>query len=173
MSRASPNCFRTRAQVRMETIISVRGVDPEVWEAFQGSVRKKYGNLYGKLGPEVTSALKAWLEAPPPPKKLEQLDISKYFLKMDVPSVLVRGGALSVKSLIYEAVKSLGGEATIRDVIAFVHEKYGPVKESTIATAMSDLAVNGPPSSLYSVEARFLQRVSRGRYRLTKVLVQG
>lgn len=150
----------------MDSIVSIRGVDPEVWGAFQEGVRRKYGSTYGKLGPEVTSALKAWLEAPP----ARRGKYSEYLVKPDVPRVLDRRGGRSVKSLIHKTMKDLGGEATIQDVIRFVHEKYGPVKESTIATAMSDLATNGPPSSLYGMEARFLERVSRGRYRLIRVL---
>jgi hypothetical protein len=149
-----------------ETTISVRGVDSDLWVEFQESVSKKYGTVYGNLGPEVTSALKAWLEIPRP--NIRSADVSKYLSKPNVPRVLDPQGSMSVRGLIYESMKKLGGEATVHDVISFIHEKYGQVNSNTIATAMSDLAVNGPPSSLYSLEARFLERVSRGRYRLTK-----
>lgn len=135
-----------------------------VWKKFQENVVEKYGEVYGKLGPEVTAALKAWSEKPI--SKVRDLDYTKYTLKPDVPAVLDPSGALSVRSLILEAMKARGGEANTQEVIGYIHEKYGPVNDNTISTAMSDLAVNGPPSSTYRTEKRFLRRVSRGTYRL-------
>ena len=142
-----------------------------MWVEFQEMVRRKYGTLYGNLGPEVTSALKAWLDNSRP--NLRHVDVSKYLSKPNVPRVLDPQGSMSVKGLIYESMKNFGGEASVHKVISFIHEKYGPVNSNTIATAMSDLAINGPPSSLYRIEARFLRRISRGRYRLTRELGEG
>lgn len=149
-----------------ETTITVRGVDLKVWKQFQAQVVEKYGEIYGKLGPEVTGALKAWLARSG--SKAENVDYSKYTLKPGVPAVLDPNGALSVRSLILEAMKARGGEANTQEVIGYIHGKYGPVNDNTISTAMSDLAVNGPPSSTYKMEKRFLVRISRGRYRLEK-----
>ena len=73
-----------------------------------------------------------------------------------------------MKQLILEAMRETGGEAYIQEVISYIHEKYGRVNPNTISTAMSDLAVNGPPSSLYPMETRFLERVARGKYRLIR-----
>lgn len=147
-----------------ETTITVRGVDLGVWKQFQEKVVEKYGEVYGKLGSEVTAALRAWSEKPS--SKARDIDYTKYTLKPGVPAVLDPNGALSVRSLILEAVKARGGEASTQEAIGYIHEKYGPVNDNTISTAMSDLAVNGPPSSTYKMEKRFLRRVSRGRYRL-------
>jgi hypothetical protein len=149
-----------------ETTITVRGVDLEVWKEFQKSIIDKYGDIYGKLGPEVTNALRNWLEkgSSEPPK----IDFTKYSIKVGVPRVLDPNGGMSVRQLILDAMKAKGSEAYIQEVISYIHGKYGPVNPNTISTAMSDLAVNGPPSSLYPMEQRFLRRVSRGRYRLEK-----
>ena len=151
---------------KQEITITVRGVDSEVWGEFQDSIRKKNnGNLYGFLGPELTAALKSWLNAKTQDSKS---DYSKYLTKPDVPRVLDSQGGLSVKGLVFGVMKALGGEASIQEVTTYVRQKYGPVNPNTISTAMSDLSVNGPPSSLYRVEQRFLRRVSRGRYRLER-----
>ena len=142
----------------------MRGVDLDVWKAFQKSIIDKYGNLYGYLGPEVTSALKAWMDAPKPETK--RLDITGHMTNPAVPRVLDSRGGMTVRQVILNAMKELGGEATIQEVTSFIHKKYGDVNASTISTDMSDLSINGPRSSLYPMNKRILKRVARGRYRL-------
>ena len=46
----------------MPITITVRGVDLEVWKEFQKKIIDIYGNVYGNLGPQVTNALKLWLD---------------------------------------------------------------------------------------------------------------
>jgi len=71
--------------------------------------------------------------------------------------------------MIAEAVKALGGEeATIQEVNGCVHQVYGDVNPETISTAMSDLSINGPPSSLSAQNQKFLERISAGRYRVVR-----
>jgi hypothetical protein len=149
-----------------DTTITVRGVDLDVWKEFQKSIIDKYGNLYGYLGPEVTNALKSYLGTSKP--ETRRTDYSSYAAKPDIPRVLDSAGTKSVRDLILEAFHSLGEEATIQEVTSFIHQKYGNVNPNTISTSMSDLSINGPPSSLYREDQKFLERVSRGRYRLLK-----
>jgi len=56
-----------------------------------------------------------------------------------------------IDQMIWEAIKSLGGEASIGEVFRWIRPNFvhDDVKRSTVSTAMSDLSVNGPPSSLY------------------------
>jgi len=72
--------------------------------------------------------------------------------------------------MIREAMNSLGGKGSIQQVANWIRSRYpnDNIKPSTISTAMSDLSVNGPPSSLYSMERKFLFRIDRGLYRIAK-----
>jgi len=136
-----------------ETTITVRGVDLDVWKEFQKAIIDKYGNLYGYLGQELTKALDYWLQNKQPSAQggAQELKPGK-----------------SVKSMIKEALQSLGGEATIQQVSAYVKDRYHDFNLGSISTGMSDLSVNGSPSSLYPKDKRILERVSRGRYRLLR-----
>jgi len=67
-------------------------------------------------------------------------------------------------ALIKEAMVRLGGRASIQEVFEYIKSKRRSVKRNTISTAMSDLSLNGPPSSLYPMSRRFLFRVGRGQY---------
>jgi len=73
---------------------------------------------------------------------------------------------LTSAELIYEAINALGGRASIQEVIHWIrtNRPEAKVKDSTISTAMSDLSVNGPPSSHYPMDKRFLWRVDRAEY---------
>lgn len=135
-----------------ETTVTVRGVNLEAWKEFQKTIIDTYGNLYGYVGLELTRALELWLENS-------------------------RSGALvkdsqrtrrTVREMIRDAMTSLGGEATIQDVTGHIRNKYGEANVNSISTDMSDLSINGPRSSLYPMNRRFLERVSRGRYRLVR-----
>jgi len=72
-------------------------------------------------------------------------------------------------ALIKEAMVKLGGRASIREVFECIKSKHRGVNRSTVSTAMSDLSVNGPPSSLYPMSRRFLFRIGRGQYELYDV----
>jgi hypothetical protein len=136
-----------------DTTVTVRGVDLETWKEFQKSIIDIYGNLYGYVGPELTKALKLWLE------------------KSGSGTAAVRTKrqpGKTAKEMIREALTSLGGEATIQEVTGYIRDKYGLVNVNSISTDMSDLSINGPKSSLYPASQRFLERVSRGRYRVLK-----
>ena len=144
-----------------DTSVSVRSVDLRTWKEFQKAIIDKYGNLYGYLGPEVTKALQLWLN--------DRVG--------DKPSVGTRAKEMPTKrhaawalgtnaAKIEDAMNELGGEATIQQVISYLNHKHGNVNASSISTDMSDLALNGPPSSLYPMSKRILKRVSRGRFRL-------
>jgi hypothetical protein len=69
-------------------------------------------------------------------------------------------------ALIKEAMTKLGGRASIQEVFEYIKSKRRSVNRNTISTAMSDLSVNGPPSSLYHMSRRFLFRIGRGQYEL-------
>jgi hypothetical protein len=74
---------------------------------------------------------------------------------------------VTAAELIRAALLSMGGEAAIRDVQEWARRSHpGAVTDSTISTAMADLANPGNPSSTYRLEARFLERTGRGRYRI-------
>lgn len=136
-----------------DTTVSVRGVDLQTWKEFQKAIIDMYGNLYGYLGHELSRALNFWLEK-------NRLSIT--------PTQAKTHSAKAVKEYVREAMESLGGEATIQQVCGYLREKYPEVNLGSISTGMSDLSTNGPPSSLYPMDQRILQRVSRGRYRLLR-----
>lgn len=66
---------------------------------------------------------------------------------------------------IKEAMEALGGEANARDVRDWVEARY-PGRWADVTTDMADLTEPGNASTTYRQDQRFLQRVSRGRYRL-------
>lgn len=131
--------------------MTVRGVDLQTWKDFQKAIIDAYGNLYGYVGQELTRALKLWLEKGGLEEPKGKSQSSK-----------------TTKELIRDAMIGLGGEATIQQVVGYVRDKHGTFNANSISTSMSDLSVNGPPSSLYPVSQRILERVSRGRYRLLR-----
>lgn len=130
-----------------DTTITVRGIDMMTWKEFQKAIIDRYGNLYGYVGPELTKALEYWLER-----------------RVETPPVKRTTDTIADK--IREAITHLGGEATIQQVCSYLNERYPGLNQGSISTSISDLSVNGPPSSLYSEDKKFLERVSRGRYRL-------
>lgn len=142
-----------------ETTITVRGVQLKTWKEFQKAIIDQYGNLYGYLGPEVTTALGLWLDNRSSSKASGVTDA-----EIPADPTITRIGTNAY--IIREALKDLGGEATIQQVISHLSQKYDSVDSESISTSMSDLATNGPPSSPYPKEKRFLKRVARGRYRL-------
>lgn len=74
---------------------------------------------------------------------------------------------MTAAELIREALESMGGEGDIRDVQEWVRRnRPGFVTDSTISTAMADLTHPGNASSTYAEDARFLERVESGRYRI-------
>lgn len=87
--------------------------------------------------------------------------------------ILTRGGIWVTKcpDAIKEAMEALGGEATIEEVRCWIDDKY-PNRWKDIATSMAYLTYPGNKASHYPISERFLERVSRGRYRL-RVVVQG
>lgn len=139
--------------MKEDTTVSVRGVDLQTWKEFQKTIIDMYGNLYGYLGQELTKALDYWLE-----KNRIGTTQSQTTPQQSKP----------IRVLVLEAMVNLGGEATIQQVSGYVRERYPNVNLGSISTGMSDLSVNGPPSSLYPMDQRTLERVSRGRYRLLK-----
>jgi hypothetical protein len=75
-----------------------------------------------------------------------------------------------IHEMIREAMKSLGGKGSIQQVTDWIRSRYpdDDVNPNTISTAISDLSINGPPSSSYPTARRFLFRVDRGYYRMAK-----
>lgn len=67
-----------------------------------------------------------------------------------------------------ETMEALGAEAQARDVKPRVDERY-PGRRADVTVDMADLAYPGNASSAYPPERRFLERVSRGRYRLRRL----
>jgi hypothetical protein len=70
---------------------------------------------------------------------------------------------------IIEAFKSLEGERTIKEIEDWVIRQHG-TKWKNFGTAMADmvpLSKNGNPTSEVQSDYQVLQRVSRGKYRLT------
>lgn len=70
---------------------------------------------------------------------------------------------------IKEAMKALGGEATIKEVRQWIDTKY-PKRWIDITKSMADLTYPGNKASQYPMNERFLKRVSRGRYCLREVI---
>jgi hypothetical protein len=75
--------------------------------------------------------------------------------------------ATTAAEAIGEAMNALGGEAAIRDVSAWISQRY-PGRWKDVSTDMADLTYPGSPSSTYLSSQRFLERVAPGRYRLRK-----
>jgi hypothetical protein len=73
--------------------------------------------------------------------------------------------ASTVAEAIREAMHALGGEAAIKEVSAWINQRY-PGRWKDVSTAMADLAYPGSPSPTYPASQRFLERVAPGRYRL-------
>lgn len=73
-----------------------------------------------------------------------------------------------LRLMLLEAMKALGGERSISEVYNWIDSHYldENVSRSSLSTSMADLSLNGPPSSLYTMNERFLWRVRRGVYRL-------
>ena len=135
-----------------ETTITVRGVDMGTWKEFQKALIDMYGTVYGTLGPELTKAIRERLEK----------------IKADTESSDIKPiEKESLRKLIYGAMVALGGEGTISEVHAYLVQKYG-IFDHDVSTAMGDLSINGAPSSRYKEEYKFLERISRGKYRLIK-----
>jgi hypothetical protein len=69
--------------------------------------------------------------------------------------------------MIREAVRSSFGEVSIDEVLKWIRLNYrnDDVKRNTISKTMSQLCINGPPSSRYPDSKKFLYRVGRGIYR--------
>jgi hypothetical protein len=154
-----------------ETTISVRGIDMKTWKEFQKAIIDQYGNLYGYIGPELTKALGYWLErragtsvpgTTRPDATPTDEGVERHYVGPG-PAVFTTNAAR-----IREAMTHFGGEATIQQVCSYLNEKYPGLNQGSISTSMSDLSINGPPSSLYSEDKKFLQRVARGRYRLVR-----
>jgi len=76
-----------------------------------------------------------------------------------------------MRDIIYEIILELE-ECSIQEMYEKIRRKYPKIEinRNTVATEMSDLAVNGPDSSEYSMQKRFLKRVKRGTYKLQKKL---
>lgn len=74
-----------------------------------------------------------------------------------------------MREIIYEII-SEAGECSIQKMYEKIRQKYPKIEinRNTVTTEMSDLAVNGPDSSLYPMQKRFLKRVRRGVYKLQK-----
>jgi hypothetical protein len=74
---------------------------------------------------------------------------------------------MTAAELIRAALASIGGEGSIQDVQDWVRRSHpGLVTDSTISTAMADLAYPGNQSSNYPSTTRFLERIGPGRYRI-------
>jgi hypothetical protein len=69
---------------------------------------------------------------------------------------------------IREAMDALGGEADVSVVKDWIEVRY-PGRWADVTTAVADLTYPGNASSTYSMDQRFLERVSRGRYRLRQL----
>ncbi len=80
----------------------------------------------------------------------------------------------SARVLIKDAMDDIGGVVTIEVVANWISERHPyQFERDTIGTAMSDLSVNGPSSSDYREEQKFLFRVERGEYRLYDPKIDG
>ena len=74
---------------------------------------------------------------------------------------------MTAAELIRVALASMGGEGSVQDVQDSIRRSNpGLVTDSTISTAMADLAYPGNQSSNYPTTARFLERIGPGRYRI-------
>lgn len=67
-----------------------------------------------------------------------------------------------VWEMIKEAVQSLGGSASHRDIIAYIHDKYGPINKSTIRCQITICSVNSPSRIYYPENSK--ARKCDGRY---------
>jgi hypothetical protein len=72
-----------------------------------------------------------------------------------------------VSIAIEEALRSLGGVAWLSEIVAAVESRH-PGRWRCVATAIADLTYPGNTSSLYPLDARILERVAQGRYRLRR-----
>ena len=70
--------------------------------------------------------------------------------------------------IIYEIMAESGKPCSIKEMYERIRSKYpkNEINRNTVSTSMSDLSVNGPDSSGYSMEKRFLRRIGRGLYEL-------
>ena len=75
--------------------------------------------------------------------------------------------AANVAEAILEAMRARGGQASVKEVGAWVQEHY-PGRWKDVSTSMADLTFPGSPSSGYPANKRFLERISPGVYRLRK-----
>lgn len=137
----------------------------KTWKEFQKAIIDQYGSLYGYLGPEISRALGLWLKDKTGERQAKGRLTTQMHPQGPLPKIVRQGTSAS---RIYDAMNALGGEATIQQVASHLNQKYGSVNASTVSTDMSDLAINGPPSSLYHEDQKFLERVARARYRLIK-----
>jgi hypothetical protein len=76
------------------------------------------------------------------------------------------GTTTTLAVAIEDALRSLGGEGTVQDVVTVIESAHpGRWKIGSISTTMADLTFPGSPSSAYPPHRRILERVSSGRYR--------
>ncbi len=68
----------------METTITVRKVDLDVWKRFQKRIVEIYGNLYGNIGREVTNALSLWLERNKPGRQISTFKTGETVFYKDI-----------------------------------------------------------------------------------------
>lgn len=73
--------------------------------------------------------------------------------------------AKNLTEAIKEAMVALGGDGSIEEVTEWIKARYGD-RWKDIRTRIADLTYPGNSSSSYTPSERFLERVSRGVYRL-------
>jgi len=72
---------------------------------------------------------------------------------------------LTASDAVFEAMEALGGEATIKEVEAWIADNLTQ-SWADIPTTMADLTEPASPSTQYGSDERFLQRLEAGRYRV-------
>ncbi len=80
-------------------------------------------------------------------------------------------GEITADEAILNAMKALGGTRSVKEVGDWVESHY-PLRWKGIGTQMADLTFKGNRSSGYAPDRQFLERVSRGHYRLRASYVE-
>ena len=76
----------------------------------------------------------------------------------------------TMREIIYENMGKVGDSCSINDMYEKIRRKYPKIEinRNTVSTQMSDLSTNGPDSSTYPMNKRFLKRIGRGEYQLRR-----
>jgi hypothetical protein len=73
---------------------------------------------------------------------------------------------VSLRDLIREAMKRLGGRGSVSHIYALIHADYPDIRYRSISRSMRELARNRPSRSRFSQDEKILWKVGRGVYEL-------